>query len=108
MPGQDGIDWSGGGGDGALRRAAALAARRGGRRRLWAEAGRPGEMQGAAEPYAHHTVELWCRSRVGAACQARTASIGAAMAAAARCGAAALVASRGGRRGLRGWDGAAR
>ena len=72
------------------------------------EAGRPGEMQGAAEPCAHHTVELWCRSRLGAACQARAAPIGAAVAAAARCGAAALVASRGGRRRLRGWDGAAR
>ena len=31
-------------------------------------------MQGAAEPCTHHTVELWCRSRLGAACQAKAVS----------------------------------
>ena len=29
---------------------------------------RPGDMQGAAEPCAHRTVELWCQSRLGASC----------------------------------------
>jgi len=52
---------------------------RSGRRWLWGWAGRPDEMQGTAEQRAHHTVELWCRSRLRATCQARAASIGAAV-----------------------------
>ena len=63
------------------RRAAALrrcprAASAGAGRGCGAGAGRPAGMHGAPEPCAHHTVELWCRSRLGAACQARAASIG--------------------------------
>ena len=54
-------------------------------------------MQGALEPCAHHTIELRCRSRLGAACQARAACHQLEL----QCGgggAAALSAKRGGRR----------
>jgi hypothetical protein len=50
------------------------------------QAGRPCELKDAAEPCAHHTVELWCRSRLPAACQAKAAGFGpVGLAAAARC-----------------------